>query len=160
MAFLFAAVGLVFPGCDEEKKSVNLIENTFSLDDCTPVYKGNSSYLGESRTDLTLYATTEANQYYIPGFFGGEGGVAFYWDKETNVLSLIESYTGMYGDGGPVFILSENRYVSLAGEDAPGSFYSPVLNAFSFNVLFESADYYGNVVHMTSSLTFTVKEIL
>ena len=109
---------------------------------------------------MTLYATTEENQYYIPGFFGADGGVAFYWNKETNALSLIESYTGMYGDGGPVYILSESRYVSMAGDEAPKSFYSPVLNVFSFNVLFESADYYGNVVHMTSSLTFTVTETL
>ena len=126
-----------------------------------PVFKGTSSYMGTSVSDLIMYQSqTEPNLYCISGFFGSDGGLIFTWDKDSNLISMEESNTGLYNDKGPIYIVSQSRYRSLIETGAQDSFYTPSSGVFTFNVIFEYADYDGTIVHMQSMLFFTIQETI
>ena len=130
-------------------------------DNFLPVFKGTSSYMDTSISDIVMYQSqTETNLYYISGFFGSEGGLAFSWDKESNLLSVEESNTGLYNDKGPIYVVSQSRYCALCETGAQDSFYTPSSCVFTFNVIFEFAEYDGTIVHLPAMLFFTIQETM
>ena len=144
--------------CKEDTGGSASLGIQLSLDDLTPLYKGTSSFMGNSKSDVVLYSTKIENLYYIHQFFGEDGGgLGFTWDRQTNKISLEESFTGLLGEGGPVFVLSQSKYLFYAGEDAIESFFSPATGVFSFYVVMETADATGQAVQFTTVLNFSIK---
>ena len=125
----------------------------------TPVFKGNGYAFQEYTNDITMYKTSEKDEYCIPGFFKGVGEILFLWDKNTNTLSLEESYTAISNGFYPVYIISQERYDAYKGINAQKSFYAPADKTFFFNVVMETADDYG-MVYVETLLTFKVISIV
>ena len=125
----------------------------------TPVFKGTGHALQEDTEDLTMYKTSLENEYCIPDFFKGVGELLFFWDKNTNTLSLEESYTAISNGFYPVYIISQERYDAYKGINAQKSFYAPADKTFFFNVVMETADDYG-MVYVETLMTFKVTSIV
>ena len=102
----------------------------------------------------------EEDLFYIEGFFGAEGGLLFTWDKDSNLLSVEESYTGLFNERGPIYVVSQSKYRFILGSEAQNSTYIPSTGLFTFHVIFEFADYDGTTVYMPSILTYTVQEVI
>ena len=144
--------------CGDDSPSGASLGIGMSLEDMTPLYKGVSDHFGSKSENIVLYATKIENLYYIHQFFGEDsGGLAFYWDRNTDKITLEESFSGLMGEGGPVFVLAQSKYLLCAGSDAEDSFYSPASGIFTFNVVMETTDALGQPVQFTTVLNFTVK---
>ena len=125
----------------------------------TPVFKGTGHALQEDTNDLTMYKTSLENEYCIPNFFKGVGELLFFWDKNTNTLSLEESYTAMSNGFYPIYIMSQDHYNSYKGSRAQRSFYEPTDKTFFFDVVMETADDDG-MVYVETVMTFKVISIV
>lgn len=168
---ILGAVALSFlccfvPGCDDNSVSNGLIVDDDSssndyLAKCTPIAKGYSFSLDSKYDGLTLYKTDVANEYYIPYFFSGtQGELAFFWDKETNELTLEESYSGLFNDDCPVYVLSQYEYRDTMGEAAEKSYYNPESKRFVFNVVLETLLGTNKIVRTSTVLYFVITEAL
>ena len=104
--------------------------------------------------DLVLYSTEKENQYYIPGFFSGIGGLEFYHFPNDS-LAVCESWVGLNASYYPIFVIDQERYNELAGNEALKSAYDPINGLYTFNVMFETADDDG-VFQMKDVITFKV----
>lgn len=127
-----------------------------ALDDCTPLYVGCTTVLEEVCEKVTLYATETQNEYYIPYFFMGNGELTFKWDRTTNLLSLIESYTGLFNVGNPIYVISQSNYRLYMDKDAKDSFYDPATQMFTFNVMFETASETGTILRQPTVLYYQI----
>ena len=150
-----ATIALCTCGCE---KSVGDSSSTYNpdLEGCTALYSGYSLVLGTKTEGLTLYKTDITDEYFVPYFFGGTGGFEFKWDKETNYLSVLETYTGMNNGVYPVYILSQSKYENLAGDSAQKSFYNPADKTFTFYVVFETSDDETGITHVFTEISFTI----
>ncbi len=165
MKSMFRAVGLFILslcvlGCYTNLDDYNTTSWTPSaaLDDCTPLYVGNTTVLEEVCEKVTLYATNTKDEYYIPYFFMGNGELAFTWDKKTNLLSLIESYTGLFNVGNPVYVISQSNYQLYMNNDARDSYFDPATQMFTFNVMFETASETGLILRQPTVLYYQITE--
>ena len=159
--FAAMALALILPvSCEEDPYEGGVGGGGVTLDDYTPLFKGTCVFLETNVEDVTLYQTTMKGVYYLNACFGSDGGLIFLWDKETNLLSVEESYTGLYNEVGPVYVVSQSQYRSLAGINALDSAYFPSANKFTFNIILEYALYDGTITHQPTTLVFSVKENL
>lgn len=157
---LALAVSLSAISCKEDPDPATFGINV-SMDDLTPLYKGVSEHFGNKTEDAILYATKVEDLFYIHQFFGEDGGgLGFKWDRETNKISVEESFTGLLGEGGPVYVLSQGKYLFYTGEEALDSFFSPSTGIFSFYVVMETADAIGQPVQFTTVLNYSIKTTL
>lgn len=155
------ALAMLLPvSCEDDPYEGSSGGGGVTLDDYTPLYSGTSTFLETNMEGITLYETTVKGVFYLNGCFGSDGGLIFLWDKETNLLSVEESYTGLYNETGPVYVVSQKQYQSLAGINALDSVYSPSAKTFTFNIILEYADRDGTIIHGPTILIFTVKKDL
>ena len=160
LGFLALAVSFTTISCNKDP-DVSSFGIDVGLKDLTPLYKGTSEHFGNRTEDVILYATKAEGLYYIHQFFGEDGGgIGFNWDRKTNKITVEESFTGLLGEGGPVYILSQGKYLLNAGEDALDSFFSPSTGIFSFYVVMETADALGQPVQFTTVLNYTINTTL
>ena len=136
---VFATLAAV--SCEEDNPpSGNLYPpgNGNELEGCTPLYNGFSTAFGVEQKDLVLYSTDKENQYYIPGFFSGIGGLEFYHFPNDS-LAVCESWVGLNASFYPIFVVDQERYLELAGDSAQKSSYDPINGLYTFNIIIETA---------------------
>ena len=150
----FAAFAAVSCEEDNPNGSGTYPGNGNELDGCTALYNGFSTAFGVEQKDLVLYSTEKENQYYIPGFFSGIGGLEFYHFPNDS-LAVCESWVGLNASYYPIFVIDQERYNELAGNEALKSAYDPINGLYTFNVMFETANDDG-VFQMKDVITFKV----
>ena len=127
----------------------------------TPVFKGTSIFMGKNTENLIMYKTAMKDEYVILGFFGSEdGGLAFLWNHDTNIITVEESASGLDSYSGPVIVITKNRYISKTGKQAEDSFYSPMDDIFSFQLYLEYGEADGTIIYLPVNASFKPKESL
>jgi len=152
----FASVILALASCNKDDTKKISSGSGYNLDGCTAVYVGTSTFSETETEGLTMYLTEIEDEYYIPKFFQGEGGIEFTWNKTTNEVRMVEGYAGVSGALTAMIIGSQAAYENLMGAEAKKSWYDPVTSTFTFYVLVEMADDYGSMSQVTTMLNFKI----
>jgi len=152
------AVCLALAACSKDSAKYYSDDSSYDLDGCTAIYKGTSMASEVETADLIMYSTDKTDEYFIPRFFQGEGGIEFSWDKKTNELRVITGLAGVSSALTAIEVCSQSEYESLMGVGAVKSFYDPVTASFTFNVLMKSMTDSEHLSQFTTLLTFTITE--
>lgn len=151
----------VLGSCTPERNVTSGYVKKDKFDGCTAIYKGTSVSFDAKKEGLTLYSTEVENEYFIPYFFNGASGeLDFTWDKSSNKLQLIESNTGVFYSGYPVYVLSQSRYLEEMGDKAKESIFDPNTRTFTFNVLLEMSNGADGSFTSPAVMSFTITETL
>lgn len=104
------------------------------------VSTGSCTVSGTTYEGATLYYIKSYDEYYIDCFFEGNGAFNFYWNRNTDSISMIDCFTGLYKNCFPIYFLSQSMYDSEMGSNAKPSYYDPQNNTFTFNVMYETSN--------------------
>ena len=126
-----------------------------------PMFKGTSTFMEKDTEDVIMYQTEVEDEFVILGFFGAEeGGLGFKWDRQTNIITILESSTGLDSYTGPVIAITKQRYASQTGKPVADSFYAPIDNVFSFQVYLEYGEADGTIIYLPVNAYYRPKEVL
>lgn len=137
--------------CNKDNTSSSSIKRTIKMEE---ISTGSCTISGNTYEGATLYYAESLGEYYLHCFFKGEGLFCFKWDKTTNKISLVDCATGLYNYSNPIYFLSQSAYETEMGASASPSYYNPESNTFTFNVMYETANFDGTPIMGTMAITY------
>lgn len=121
------------------------------------ISNGTCEAFGVITEDSRMCYIKSMDTYYIDYFYNDNGSFGFKWNRETNVISLVESNTGLVNGYYPIYFLDQKKYDNELGDKAVPSSYDPDSDIFTFNILYETAIDDGHVFRETATVTYKPK---